>query len=211
MKFLDRRHRTPQVVSLGTMVGTGQALHKNAGHIGHELKVLQAAVADLVRPPQGQAFHRPGRFASHAHIAARAINRPGTQSYSLKLVVKTIDPGITFIADLEPAIMSTRPQAHRIGQRAGGIVGGWSKDSRAAGEHHTGAGIGQLAGGLQHRQGSQHIHPGAIERLGPASGHLQASQMDDAADSLFTGGCEHPFAIGHIALRKGQSGDLLGR
>ena len=51
---LDRLDRSPQVKSVGAFERLGQGPNERRGDVGHVLKVLRAAVADVIRPAHRQ-------------------------------------------------------------------------------------------------------------------------------------------------------------
>src|SRR5262249_23498493 len=76
-----------------------------AGHVLDVLHVLPAAVADVVRAPQGERLDGLGRLAGHAEVAAHAVDGPGAQADAGQAVVLEVDAGVALVAALEVAVV----------------------------------------------------------------------------------------------------------
>ena len=140
-------HVAAQVVRLRPGVRRLQAANERPGHVLHVLQVLHAAVADVIRPADGQRLDRLGRLAGHAEVAADAVDRPRPQADARQAVVLEVDAGVALVAALEVAVMRGRRQLHVVGQRPGRVV-------LRRPEHGGGAGVDQplhLAAGFAHR------------------------------------------------------------
>ncbi len=78
MKGGQIRDLAAQVVLLRSPIRCLQAADEDLGHIFDVLKILDAAIADVVAASQGQRLDRLGRIAGHAEVPPDTVHSPRT-------------------------------------------------------------------------------------------------------------------------------------
>lgn len=90
-------------------------------------------------------------------------------------MVKPVDTGVQFVADLEGAVVGGGGEVGVVGPgEVGGVGVGRGVDGGRAGVHDAGDLVFQGEGGLEDGEGSEDVHAGAEQGIGAAGGDLEA-------------------------------------
>ena len=124
-------------------------------------------------------------------------------------MVEEIHPRVCLVALLEDTVVGDGPQ-HRV-------VADWTRivvvlhavDGRGTRVDDALHDIAMGFRRLEDVQGADHVDRGALDGVGPAHGHLQPGQVDDAGRARFS---DHPGEmgpVGDVALDEPDPGDLF--
>ena len=121
---------------------------------------------------------RHRRLAGDAEVPPDPVDRPWPEPHAGDPPVEPVDPRVQLVADLERPVMGQRRQADLVADRPGRPRLCRAVDRRRAGIDHAPDLPLQRRGGLEDRQGPQHVDPRPEQRVGPAGRHLEPGQVE---------------------------------
>ena len=101
-------------------------------------------------------------------------------------MVEVIHPRVRLVALLEDAVVGDGPQYRVVADRTRIVVVLHAVDGRGTRVDDALHDIGMGFRRLENVQGADHIDRGALDGVGPADGHLQPGQVNDAGRARFS-------------------------